>query len=161
MEQIKDTLTDQPLHQQIPGMLNVLTILTYVGCGLGILSSIYSFFTICASGDQLEDMPEMGGLLGTFMENTINSIPILCDNRVIVFIGTLVAIVLCIVGASQMRQLKKSGFSLYVVGELLTPVMMTILLIGADVGAFMQFSGFIFPVIFVILYATQRKHLVN
>jgi hypothetical protein len=81
------------------------------------------------------------------------------DNRVAILILGLVAIFLCVYGAVMMRQLKKSGFYLYVIGEIL-PTIATYIFVGA---AALTGFGLIFTVfltaLFIIMYATQLKYM--
>jgi hypothetical protein len=43
--QLQDTLNlEESDMKTVPPMLNVLTILTYIGCGFGFLGAIYSFW---------------------------------------------------------------------------------------------------------------------
>jgi type II secretory pathway component PulF len=75
---------------------------------------------------------------------------------------SVVGIALCFVGALWMRKRKKDGFWIYTGGELL-PVIGSFIVMGTA-----QFTGVVsvllavgIPVLFVILYANQRKHLTN
>jgi hypothetical protein len=72
----------------------------------------------------------------------------------------LVGAALCIYGAMEMRKLKKQGFLLWVTGEFL-PIISGIVFIG--MGMFKGFGiiGMVFPILFLILYAVQRKNLVH
>jgi hypothetical protein len=49
-------LLAQHRPKTLPGMLNVLTILTFIGCGIGFLGSGYSF--ISSTSSQIEKMQE-------------------------------------------------------------------------------------------------------
>jgi predicted membrane protein len=61
----------------------------------------------------------------------------------------------------QMRKLKKSGFTLYAIGEL-APLAVSAGLLGFSFfGGIMMALSAIIAILFVILYATQRKYLVN
>ena len=159
-----DVLTPADEPKKLSDMLNVLTILTFVGCGIGLLSSVYSFCTAASSyekmlqvQDKLDQMPDfakkmMGPDMLELMRKTM-------ENRVPILLVALVGYALCTWGAMQMRKFKKTGFGIYVVGELL-PIVVTMLLIG--MGAFQGFSMALalgFPLVFIILYATQLKHL--
>jgi hypothetical protein len=62
----------------------------------------------------------------------------------------------------QMRNLKKQGYLIYVIGELL-PILSFAIFIGFGGlfgGIAMMFST-LFALLFIILYTTQRKYLVN
>jgi tryptophan-rich sensory protein len=82
------------------------------------------------------------------------------ENRIPILVITLVAAALCIYGAMQMRQLKKQGFLIYVVGEIL-PIISTALFIGV-----FMFTGInmiiamAIALLFIIMYAVNRKHLI-
>jgi hypothetical protein len=58
-----------------------------------------------------------------------------------------------------MRKLKKTGFYIYLIGELL-PWLTTFIFIGAIAfGGLAIIFGILFTAVFVILYATQLKYL--
>jgi hypothetical protein len=60
-----------------------------------------------------------------------------------------------------MRKLKKSGYPIYVIGEL-APIAVTAALVGFSlVGGIATAFSAIIALLFVILYTTQRKHLVR
>lgn len=146
--------------KKLPDMLNVLTILTFIGSGLGLLGLVSNFLQDCDKLiNQMDDMAEMDGMLGKFMDMSRESLVTFCDNRTLILTTTIVGLVLCVMGAILMRQLKKQGFIIYTIGELLAPVIMIILSLSSSVG--MALTGLIIPVIFIALYATNRKHLVN
>lgn len=165
LNEIKDTLNlEEHDIKKLPQMLNVLTILTYVGSGLGILSGIYSYFTICNSVEtfeELEGLSSMDGLAGRMMEGAMELATKQCDSRLLILIATLAACALTIYGAMQMRNLKKQGFTLYAVGELLLPVVTIILLGSGALSGMLMATSFVFPIIFIVLYFTQRKYLTN
>jgi hypothetical protein len=114
-----------------PTFLTVLCILSYIGCGLSIISSLM----------QLATTPLAGVL-------------------------NLVASLICLFGVIQMWKLKKMGFYLYLVGEI-APLIITFATLGfaamfSFAGGFMALiAGLmsIFPILFIILYALNLKHL--
>ena len=150
--------------KKIPDMLNVLTILTFVACGIGILSSIFGFFRAPDSYAKMEeaqgkfdDMPDFAKkLVGPeALEVARKSY----ENRLPILLLGLVAYGLCLYGAIRMRKLDKKGFPIYVTGELL-PILISILFIGLGVlGGFIIALSVAVPVLFVTLYATQVKYL--
>jgi hypothetical protein len=159
INQFHDSLNvEQPPSKKIPDMLNVLTILSYIGCAMGLLGSIYNYFTVCKSVEMIEKMSEsdnpMAGMMSSMTESAIKQ----CDMRMPIMIIGLLATVACFIGVMQMRKLKKSGFFLYLIGELAAPVAMLVMIGGGIMGGFMMLS-MIIPVVFVILYATQLKHM--
>lgn len=162
-DKIQDTLhLDDMDSQKLPSALNVLTILTFVGSAFGILGGIYNYFTICASIEKFEAMgdTQLKGALGKMMDSAMESAQKQCDNRTAIVIITVLACLLCVIGAVQMRNRKKSGFLVYAVGEILGPIAM-LFFIGGGMMVGFQMIGLIIPIVFLILYATQRKHLVD
>ena len=149
---------------KLPGYLNVLTILTFIGCGLLFILNFVGFWfiklfmRIANNPDMQQKMTEKQI---TEMEQNRPKMQLMLDNMwPLILIGT-VGICLCLYGAIQMRKLKKEGFYIYLVGQILP-------FIGAGflIGFGAQFSGgagsYIFPciaVLFIILYATQLKYL--
>ncbi len=171
IDQAKDLLNlEQKDMQKMPQMLNVLTILTYIGCALGAIGGIYSYFTIATSYKLIEKMnTTTEGLSGSenkmvqsIMSESAAMIKKQYDNRLMIFILALVGVALCFYGAMQMRNLKKQGYLLYVIGELI-PIISFAVFIGFGGlfgGVAMVFSTLI-AAVFIILYTTQRKYLVN
>ena len=153
---------------KIPSGINVLTILTFIGCAIGLLGSIYNFTSSKANLDKMEttiNSPEyenMPALAKKFMNpEALEVARKTYENRVPMTIIGLVCIGLCLYGALQMRQLKKQGYVLYLVGEIL-PVLTYGIFIG--MAALTGFSGILmigFTLLFVLLYTAQRKYLVN
>lgn len=80
---------------------------------------------------------------------------------------SLVCQALCLIGVIMMWQLKKTGFYLYVIGEIV-PSIYTLIVYGG-VAASIPFLGdavlmlyilsFGFPVAFIIMYAANLKHM--
>jgi hypothetical protein len=160
-----DLFDQQP--KGLPGMLNVLTILTFIGCGLAYLGGIYNLYTTSQYESQMAQMQEAQdqigdeGMAADMMKASIEMFEKTYEYRYIIFISTILFTTLCLIGALQMRKLKKSGFMLYTIGEL-APIVLTAALIGFSLaGGLMIVFSSIIAVIFVILYATQRKYLVN
>src|SRR5882724_2900864 len=55
VDQAKDLLNlEQKDMQKLPTMLNVLTILTYIGCALGAIGALYNYFTVTAAYKLME-----------------------------------------------------------------------------------------------------------
>ena len=163
-----DFLPSAGEKRTIPSGINVLTILTFIGCGLGLLSSAWNFFNAKKGLDQMEaainspNYENMPALAKKFMSpEALEMARKGYENRVPINLITLVGIVLCFVGALQMRQLKKQGYLLYVVGEIIPLVGMLIFL---GIGSLTGFAGIIaicITLLFILLYTGQRKYLVN
>ena len=81
------------------------------------------------------------------------------DNKIPLFIFGLVGVLLWVYGALQMRKLKKEGYTLWLIGEIL-PWIGTIIFLPVFFKTIFAYF-MIFPVLFIILYTIQRKHLVK
>ena len=144
--------------------LNVLTILTFVGCAIGLIFSLIGFVnaeksykTLVDAQANLANVPSWArGMMGPeALEVAKKSM----ENKLPILLLSIVSIALCLYGAIEMRKLKKQGFILWLAGEVL-PIVSSFLFIGA--GSFKGFGLIVvlIPVIFIILYALQRKNLV-
>jgi tryptophan-rich sensory protein len=79
-----------------------------------------------------------------------------------IMILALVGIALCFYGAMQMRNLKKQGYLIYVVGEILPIISFAIFVgFGGLFGGIAMIFSTLIAAVFIILYTLQRKHLVN
>ncbi|NOT92983.1 hypothetical protein [Ferruginibacter sp.] len=163
----KDLLSyDEQGKAKMPGGLNVLTILTFIGCAISglftlLLPVIYKFSLnmmdkALSSGKEFsaKEMADMAKGRAAIELGTQNMIPL-------IIIG-MVGIILCFVGALWMRKYKKDGYWLYVAGEL-APVLGGFLIMGTAqfTGVASILMGIGIPVLFVILYTMQRKYLVK
>ena len=158
----EETILDEP--RKLPEMLNVLTILTFIGSGLGILTNLYYLVAARklydASMANQEKMDAAPAIIRNMQgPDPIGVIQRTYDNRIPIGLLGIVACVLCIVGAVQMRKLKKTGFYIYLIGEIL-PLIVTYIFIGvAALSGLRLIFSVLFIAIFVILYATQTKYL--
>jgi len=165
-----DSLTANEFEKQpLPTGLNVLTILTIIGCVLGLVFSVIGFVSSKSSYDKKEQVLEqmksaetpkfLKSMMGdpeNFEKTVIKSY----ENRIPILLLGVVSVTLCFVGAMQMRKRKKQGYLLYVIGELL-PFVTLAFFIG-----FFALSGMTFiltaviTVVFILLYTMQKKHLI-
>ena len=162
--QTNDLFEHQP-PPRLTGMLNVLTILTFIGSGLAYISTLFSYFT--SSEEQVAEMREQqerlgdSGLAGKMMEGSIDILQKSYDHRYILLASGLIFTTLCLLGAIRMRKLRKSGYFIYLIGEL-APIVIAIGLFGSSFfGAISILFTAVFAILFVILYSTQLKYLVN
>ncbi len=145
-----------------PETLNVISILTFVGSGLAILTQCYSFFTAQSSYDQIVKNQDKLDQMPDFVKRMMGPDPIgmarkTLETRTPMLILVIVASALCIYGALQMRQLKKVGFPIYVIGEIL-PFIVYYIFVG-PMPVFSLVFGLLIAGAFIIMYATQLKHL--
>ena len=148
------------------GMLKTLTVLTFIGCAIAYIGLIIS---IAGWGDyekqlaQAQDAQEKMGSsgMGKFMQGSVEIIQKSHEHRYILAATGFIFTTLCLLGVMRMRQLRKSGFPLYVVGEV-APLLVSAVLLGFTFfgGIAMALSA-VFTLLFVILYSTQRKYLVR
>jgi hypothetical protein len=150
--------------KKLPSMLNVLTILTFIANGLGFISAFYSYFSAASNYDKVVQAQDKMDQMPDFVKNMMGPDPVgnarrMLDNRLPIMLLTLVGSLLCFYGAWQMRKLKKTGFTIYIVGDVV-PFISLFLFIGAStLGGFTGIFSLIITVVFVILYATQLKYM--
>jgi hypothetical protein len=149
--------------RKLPDMLNVLTILTFIGCGLGLISSIYGYLNARSGYEKLVEaqgqLDSAPAFLRSFMgPEAVEMARKSYENRLPILILSLVSYALCIYGALQMREFKKTGFGIYTIGELL-PLVAGLIFFGARSFSGFGLIGLLFMALFIILYATQLKYL--
>lgn len=151
---------------RLPSTLNVLTILTFIGCGLGFLFSLYGITAWSKHDAMVEKMEksadEASGFAKDLAQGSLEMYQKQYDNRYVLLGVGLACLALCLIGAIMMRKLKKSGYMLYVIGEL-TPIVVSAGLIGFGslMASISTIFGAVIALVFVILYGTQRKYMVN
>jgi hypothetical protein len=152
---------DQP--KPLSGTLNVLTILTFIGCGFAYLGTLYNLYkagsyeTDRANLESQLDKIGEDGFAGQMLKSSLDMMDKSYEYRYILLISGLVFTTFCLIGAIKMRKQKKSGLPLYIIGEL-APVVLTGILIGFS-SLFMIF-GAVIALVFVLLYVGQRKNLI-
>lgn len=159
-------MEQQNTNAGIPKGLNILTILTFIGCsvfGILILCSpmINKFFLGMISKAETSGKEFTAKELES-MQKGKEALELANHNMIPNIIVGMVGILLCFVGAMWMRKLKKDGFWMYTAGQVI-PIIGSVLIMGLS-----QFEsittiiiGLAIPALFVFLYARQRKHLVN
>lgn len=166
---------DNDLYEVKPAgvtvFLKVLCILTYVGCGVYFLSALYGIITFEASKQTFKMMSQMSSTLpsnpmsdmlgGTFehLENFF------FWSQISQYIS-IVNCGLCLAGALMMHKLKRNGFYIYSLAQLLPIAAGIMLYIAAKDIPFIGFTtiasvviNMIFISAFVIMYAVNLKHL--
>ncbi len=147
------------------GTINVLTILTFIGCGIQlILVFLAKWFMSFAMkmADNPEVLEKMSAKEREQMLRGKEAFEVYTQYQIPLMAISLVGIALCVYGAIQMRKLKKQGFYAYVVGEWMPLIGSTALM-----GFSLQFSGGVMsiilslaiPVLFTILYGVQLKRM--
>jgi hypothetical protein len=148
----------------LPSGLNVLTILTFIGCGIGFLSSFWtytkadqSYKDIVDAQSKMTEAPAWAkSMMGPEMVEMARKS---MENKLPILLLTIVGVALCLYGALEMRKLKKQGYILWLVGEVL-PIIGGVLFLGASMFKGFALIGIAFPLIFIILYSVHKKYLV-
>lgn len=156
-----------------PVFLTVLVILSFIGVAIQIIQGIFSMtagavtsaVTSVGQGyaEGLSSMEGMENIEGmdqamSSLNEAVEAANKLAQNATLLGIINIVAALVCLLGVIWMWKLMKKGFYVYVIGELAAPVA-TLVLVGFALGGFMATLGFIIPVIMIILYAVNLKHM--
>lgn len=152
MENNHDFLLQNQEKKKLPEMLNVLTILTFVGCGFTVLSTLF-----LPLGCKVLEMEE---IVDKMKPNEIAVLESTCSNLIPIIAIIALGTILCLVGAILMRKLKQSGYLIYIVGQII-PIAAGFALGTQNFSDWKQLIGLVLPIVFIILYTTQRKHLVD
>lgn len=152
--------------KKLPSGLNVLTILTFIGCGIGALYVLclpmLNKFLLNMMDEATKSGKEIPASRLAEMEKGREAIALANQNMIPIIAISLVGIILCFIGALWMRKYKKDGYWLYVAGELAPLVAMYFVMGTVQYSSIWSYIfGIGIPVLFVILYSMQRKHLVN
>lgn len=151
---------------KLPSGLNVLTILTFIGCGIGLLFALLTPVIIKFSLGMMQKAQSSGVELTSKelaeIEKGKAAMELMQANMIPLVVISVLGIALCLVGALWMRKLKKDGFWIYVGGELM-PVIGSFILLGTAqyTNAFSVIMGVGLPLLFVVLYSRQFKYLVK
>lgn len=150
----------------IPTFLKVLCILTFIGAGFGLLSALYSVFTVQSGVASLENSQEILRNVKSPLGDLSGQIEAMKKWGLISGILNLVGNGLCLFGAILMWKLKKVGFFLYVVGQIIAFVSAFLMFSSGGSGGLMQsmmviaiIVQAIFVIAFVVMYAVNLKHL--
>lgn len=155
---------------KLPTGLNVLTILTFIGCAIQLFGTVFGFATAKKNYEEKDkvlqqvssgDMPGWAKSMMPDPSKYDEMVTKSFENRIPILILGLIAVGLCFYGALQMRKLKKEGFLIYVVGQVV-PFISSFAFIGAMMFAGVGFMvGVSITVLFILLYFVHRKYLVH
>lgn len=151
-------------EKKIPTGINVLTILTFIGCAIELYNTVSGFISGRKALDELEKNQEKMAeapswakkLAGPEVQEMMAKA---YENRIPLLIIGLMGVALCFYGALQMRKLKKEGYIIWLIGEILPYISSAIFIPVFFRTPFVYFS--IIPVLFIILYTMHRKYLVK
>lgn len=170
LNQAKDALNlEDKDMKKLPQGLNILTILTYIGCALGAISAIWNYIsaataykTYQALTGTMDELKTENSAVNSMLSGATEMVKKAYDNRMLIMIFALVGVALCFYGAMQMRNLKKQGYLIYVVGEIMPIISFAVFIgFGSLFGGVAMIFSTLIAAVFIILYTLQRKHLVN
>lgn len=148
-----------------PTFVTVLGILGFIGVGWQIVSGIMSMLAGAVTSavtdvasEGLENLSDVEGMNVEGAEAFTDLANAATANLSTLGIINIVAALVCLLGVIWMWGLKKKGFYVYVIGEIAAPIA-TIILVGFGFGGAMAMAGLIFPVIFIILWGLNLKHM--
>lgn len=150
-------------EKKLPAGLNVLTILTFIGSAYELYSTVSNFLKGRAALDEFEKnqdkLADAPAWAKKFASPEVHDLMVKSlENRIPLMIMGLVGVALCVYGAIEMRKLKKQGYILWLSGEILPYLSLIIFTGGLFFKTFLVYF-MIIPVIFILLYTIQRKHL--
>jgi hypothetical protein len=148
--------------KELPSTLNVLTILTFVGCGLGLIFSLASPKLLEFSRSMIEKAAQntTDDLQLAKLEEARQTMDITQQNMIPLMGLGIAGIIACFIGALMMRKLKKDGYYIYVIGQIV-PIVGTMVFLGSTYFSdWKNIIGLVIPVVFIVLYTLQKKHLV-
>jgi hypothetical protein len=157
-------------------LLTVLCILTWVGCAIGFATSLSGIFgagprdQMNKTVEQMDKMPDGAGknMMDEMVTSMMDNMDVMEKWTRPISIITLGCVFLCAFGAYMMWNLKKTGFYLYTLGELL-PIILNFALMSSVIfsmkgfmGTMMKVSsiaGVVIAIVFVLLYARTLKSM--
>lgn len=146
--------------KQRPVFITVLCILTFVGAGLAIISSLFSMLTMGFVENTIKGMDDAFNQSDVGMDFG-NSYRWMKISYILNLVGSL----LCLAGALFMWRLKKVGFYIYLIGQIIPLVGSFMTMnsslngIMANFGMIVMIIGMMFPIAFVIMYGLNLKHM--
>jgi len=154
---------DPTAEKKLPGSINVLTILTFIGSGLGLVGSIWGFARAQKSyedmqkmmnSDEFEKLPSFARKM--YSPEMLEYVHKSYENKFPILVLSVIGCLLCIYGAMEMRKLKKTGYWLWLAGELLP---FTLFIFTGVVMGWNLYIMVVIIALFIILYSTQLKYL--
>lgn len=150
-----------------PVFLTVLCILTFVGAGLGILGGIYGLFAnqeaaLQASIDSMSHTPKGAAIAEAMAAGKAEYFKWQTISNYL----SLVSSFMCLAGALLMWKQKRSGFYLYLPGEIMPiigmigsyMVVQSVPLIGITTLLTIAFMSLVY-IVFIIMYGVNLKHM--
>lgn len=155
------------IENERPTFLTVLCIITFVFSGIILLSSLYGLFTydeqaqIEAFEQTVVSMESIGPDLPGMAEN-IRDLEVFnqeqMENNSILQVINLISVLLSLLGAFMMYQLKKIGFHFYLASKVIG--LFPLLIFTLSTPVFMAYGMFLlFTIAFIIMYSRNLKFM--
>lgn len=163
-----DVLDYEDRPAGLPMFLKVLCILTFVGAGLYTLVYLFNIINFDSSIRQMELSQKMLSSKDNPFGDMTGLITATKKWGMLSYALGLAGCLLCLAGALLMWKLKKTGFYIYVLGQII-PFIGSFLLMSAAGNQSEGFMGavstisviiaIIFSLAFIVMYAFNLKHL--
>lgn len=157
----EQNINPSPAIKKRPEFLSVLCILSFAGIGFAFFGSLINIF-FNGAGRSFIMLHQHNSIFGTIIDNQDQYYHMLY----IMGMAGAIAALICLAGVLMMWKLKKSGYFIYIIGEIAPPVVSLAFAGRSGLGglfeSFYMFSmiiGFLFPVAFIILYGVNLKHM--
>jgi len=151
--------------KRTPRFLSMLCILSFIWGALSIKSAIENLFFKNNNLDESSFSFSVNSEteLPSYVQRTIDSIIdfwiVQQDHSVLIQSSTLILSLVSITGVYLMYRLKKNGFLVYTISNLLLVIIPFIYYFNNTIGQLYIAFQFFFTAIFIFLYASQIKHM--
>ena len=139
-------------EKQLPTFLKVLCILTFIGAGLSVFSSVFTFYAM-----QTKNSFSIAMLQALAAKSEDLDLNTLIYNTNVNMISNFITSLVCIIGAFLMWKLNKTGYFIYVFAEICT-IIFPFVFPTAPISA-LSFIALIFPLGFIAMYSMNLKSL--
>ena len=141
---------EAPKTKKRPDLLTVLCILTFIGSGIGFFSNLF----VALSYDLIVQMVDNDDLPSMY-EMAIENMKMMLSGGVIYFILSFILFLISFIGAIFMWNLKRIGFHLYTIAQILILILPAFFLNGQAISIYNLF----FTGLFIALYAINLKEM--
>ncbi len=160
--------TNMSENNQRPTFLTVICILSFIGTGFSILSALIGiamapFYNAVSEESNVAMDEAMGELssqspgFASFFGKIMGTSQAIMEHALIINLVNLACSIIALFGVIMMWKLKKLGFYLYSVSEIIILVLPVALIGFSFMLGFSLVFGFIFTAGFIIMYALNLK----
>ena len=139
-------------EKQLPTFLKVLCILTFIGAGLSVFSSVFTFYAM-----QTKNSFSIAMLQALAAKSEDLDLNTLIYNTNVNMISNFITSLVCIIGAFLMWKLNKTGYFIYVFAEICS-IIFPFVFPTAPIST-LSFIALIFPLGFIAMYSMNLKSL--